>query len=206
MTSTNAIDDLNYLKSLAEEGASAPNIGGRFYIVFGILGSIALLSHWAIASGISGLSNSAIPFVWIAYALVTPIAIFLLCGTIASKPGQESVGNRFTRSFWIVAGPSMFAIWIALSYAAIVRNIPAIVFDMLPILAFFLYGVVYMVEARLEKTSWKRFAGLGGIASAAIMAAFIGTAEAYLGAAIATLLIGVIPGAIMMRNEPKSIV
>ncbi|MFC7291490.1 hypothetical protein [Hirschia litorea] len=206
MSTSNAIDDLGYLRSLAEEGATAPNVNGRYYITFGCLGAIALTAHWSIASGVIGLPLSTLAFVWLGFALLSPIAIFLLSRSSHSKPGQGSASNRVTRLFWTTASPAMFSIWIALSVAAYFRNVSPIVFDMLPIIAFFSYGVVYMIEAGMEKASWKRFAGLGGIAGAVTMAALIGTAEAYLGGAIATLLIGVIPGSIMMKREPKNVV
>ncbi len=206
MTTTSAFEDLSYLRALAEEGAAAPSVNGRYYITFGFLGAIALAATWAIASGLTSLDVSATAFVWLSYVAVTPLALFLLSRSAGTKPGFKSAGNRVTRLFWLTVSPAIFSIWGALSIATLFRDVPIIIFNMLPIIAFFAYGVIYMVEASLENVSWKRFAGLAGLASAFVMALFIGIPEAYLGAAIATLLIGVIPGAIMMRREPKEVV
>ena len=50
-----AREDLAYLRSVTEQARSAPLLGGRFLVMWGILLSGAYACHWAIMSGVVGL-------------------------------------------------------------------------------------------------------------------------------------------------------
>ena len=56
---TRLTDDLAYVREIAESGASAPLLGGRFLAWWGLLATGAYLGHYAIIKGAAGLTPVA---------------------------------------------------------------------------------------------------------------------------------------------------
>jgi len=48
MSREDLLNDLEYVKTLAEEGATTPLLGGRFGLMWGVLMTITFFLHWAI--------------------------------------------------------------------------------------------------------------------------------------------------------------
>ena len=51
MTSQQAIEDINYATGIAKSAKESPLVGGPFGLMWGVLLSTTLCSHWAIVTG-----------------------------------------------------------------------------------------------------------------------------------------------------------
>lgn len=206
MSHTNTADDIQYLKELAESGATAPNISGRFYIWWSSLAVVYLVLHWAIVSGLIPIQQMFIGLVWGSYAIVGFLGSYLLSRTVSGKPGQGSAGNKASGAYWSAVGPGMFIIAISIALGVFLRGAPTTLFNVIPAFALFAYGGIFMVESRLDAVKWKAAASFGCIASAGVMLFLVEDPIGYLATAAAMTCLGIIPGVIMMQNEPAQTV
>ena len=196
-------EDLSYLKSLAESGAHAPNIGGRFYVWWSVVTIIALMLHAAIGYGLF-LDAQALSVVWIAALSIGTLGSFIIGKGLTDKPGVGSAGNLASSAYWSAAGPAILVVFASIFIAVLTSRADNTLFNMIPAFAFFAYGAAYAVEGKLEGVKWKKIASLGGFVSMAAIIILFGDPISYLVAAAAHLGVGLIPGIIMMRNEPSA--
>ena len=206
MSHTSTTEDIQYLKDLAESGASAPNIGGRFYIWWSSLAVVYLVFHWAIVSGLIPIQPMFIGLVWGSYAIVGFLGSYLLSRTVSDKPVQGSAGNKASGAYWSAVGPGMFIVAVSIALAVFMRDAPTTLFNIIPAFGLFAYGGIFMVESKLDGVKWKAAASFGCIASAGVMLILVEDPVGYLATAAAMTVLGIIPGVIMMRNEPAQTV
>src|SRR4051794_9143935 len=92
-----APDDIAYVRQLAESGARAPLIGGRFMAWWGFLLTLAYLLHYLALSGRIGDGGSIFAFIWIAFGMFGAAGQMLLVRSMPAKAGAGSAGNRASR-------------------------------------------------------------------------------------------------------------
>ncbi len=98
-------EELRVLKNLAEEGRSAPLLGGGRMILFGAATVLASLYNWAVITGLIALSPYSIALVWFGAMGLAAFAGQWMSRSEADLPGAHSTGNRVERAVWQVAGP-----------------------------------------------------------------------------------------------------
>lgn len=199
-------DDIDYIRSLAEEGATAPNIGGRFYVWWSALIIVALLLHWATLIGWTPWSPAQVGFVWLGYLTIGLAGTFALSSGLSAKPGFHANNNRASAAFWSLAGLGMGGVIAAILVAVMLRDAPVLLFDLLPALGLLLYAAGLGVEAKLERAPWKLRTAYAGVIASTATFALVGAPEAYLVAAAGYCVVGLIPGVSMMRGEPNKVV
>ena len=195
--------DLEYLRSIAESGRQAPLLGGRFFVWWGVLAAITLLVHWSILSGYLPIPAEAVGAIWMAYGLIGMAGAQVLALGLRGKPGSGAVGNRAERAVWgaMTATIFLYAIGAAISFA-LGRGNP-VLFETIPLVAFCGYGISFSVTAAMGGPGWMKPMAWTAWLAAAGGFYFIGTPELYLYAAGVVMLLALIPGLIILRNEPK---
>lgn len=208
MSASNLTDDLDYLRTLAEAGETAPLLGGRFLSWWGGVMSLAYFAHYGIGSGLFGLSLNALGIMWMTTMVVAGIGYALLCVAMpANKPGAGSVGNRLEQQIWKAVGFVLFVVFAALILKAIKTGSAANVgFDWSLPLVFALYSVALSVSGYMAQNRILQIAGYGAMVSSGVAIFMIGTAELYLAASLAVLLTVFLPGLLMLRAEPSETV
>lgn len=206
MTQSSIHHDIAFARDMAEAGATSPSLGGRYYVLWGMLTAIAALVHWATLSGYMPFSIAQIGWVWLSITLTGWVGTFLLARGMANKPGQSSPGNKAGNGFWIAAGIGFFAIWAGIIAAVVFRNQPPLLFDIILPMAFVLYAVAGSVSASLTRPRTGRFEAGLSLAFAAMTMAFVGSPTLYLVSAVGILLVLVVPGILRLRREPSSVV
>jgi hypothetical protein len=194
--------DLDYLRDVAESGARAPLVGGRFLLIWSGLGILACLAHWSILTGVLPLERPMLGAVWMGYGVLGMAATFLASRGMAGKPGLGSIGNRVNRVAWQYVGTG-----IGLYFAGVIISVTALdasplLFDSILTIAFFGYAIAFAVTAALSSEKWLYGPAWMSIAGAALSPAFYGRPELYLLAAAIILFAAVLPGFRMMRKEP----
>ena len=199
-------DDLAYVRSLADAGARAPLLGGRFLAFWGGITGIAYAFHYATDAGLFGWSDEAFAWIWGTYLVIGLIGQSTLGFFIRNKPGGSSVGNRAEATVWMAGGFALFAYFGTLIVKSLVLGeaqpgLPG----SLPIV-FAIYGTGLITSGVMGQVSVLRYAGFGALAMVALSLWFAGSAEIWAVASVGALTTVFLPGILMLRKEPKSIV
>ena len=199
-------DDIEFVRQLAEEGASTPNIGGRFGVLWGVVISAALLLHWTAFHDWSPIQPQHLMYTWLGSVLVGFVGQFIIGAGLAHKPGASSAGNRAGGAIWMILGPGFGFLFAGIAIAVFVRGQSPMLFNMIMPAAFLAYGGAAGVAAALfrQKSQW--IAAILCLFASFGTAALANTSEAYLVAALGVFVTQVIPGILDMRAEPKAVV
>lgn len=206
MTNADIIDDLDYVKTLAEEGRNAPLLGGRVGLWWGILLCVALFVHWMIATGRLDVPPQSFAFLWIGFAVVGMIGSTILSRTLSGKPGVTSATNRVAYAIW--TGNTVFLFVYGFSAglsAGFGYNDFSIMNTMMPV-AFGLYGLTAYVTSKISGERWLMIPGLIALAFVPLSLFMLTSPNLFLVAIAGIVMTIIIPDIIHLRREPKSIV
>tara|TARA_R110002096_G_scaffold26568_4_gene81936 strand:- start:2718 stop:3353 length:636 start_codon:yes stop_codon:yes gene_type:complete len=195
--------DLEYLRSIAESGRQAPLLGGRYFVWWGLLAAVALLVHWSILTGALSAPPSMVGAVWFGYGIIGMIGSRVLSLGLRGKPGIGAVGNLAERAVWNGVTATIFFYAIGTTIAVALDRGNLILFDTIPVIAFCGYGISFHVTAAMGGPGWMKPMAWTSWTAAAGGLYFVGTPELYLYAAGVVLLLALLPGLIILRDEPK---
>ena len=198
-----SLDDLAYVRQVAESGARAPLLGGRFMTWWGLLVAAAYALHHFALAGEIGDGKTIFAFIWIGFGLVGLVGQFVLARTMPAKAGAGSAGNRASRSAWVAAACAILSVVVGAAIAATTGAGPA-TFDWSVPVAFSVYACALVVTGSLAGDRSVKGAGAGAIAFAGIFTAFILSPERYLIAAAGAALTVMLPGLLLLRAEPRA--
>ena len=200
------VADVEYMRNLAEAGQSAPLLGGRFSVLWGVLVSIATLSEWLILSHRVGVGADKIGLIWLATGLIGGAISVVLGRSLRGKPGFGSIGNRASQIVWSAGGGAIVVYVMGVVAAVVTGKGVAGDFDTIMPMAFCIYGVAYLTTAAMSGIGFmKAAAGLSFVA-ALVTGALIHQPVVYLVATVFVFLTAVVPGLVMMRAEPPTVV
>lgn len=200
-------DDLAYVRDVAESGATAPLLGGRFLVWWGLLVTLAYLGHYAIISGIAGLDLSALGILWTAFIILGLSGYLLLVRLFpADKPGASSAGNRASANTWMASGFVLFSFFAGVTLKSFLDGQASIGFSWSIPLVLGVYGISQLVSGLMTNTRWLSLAGYAAIGFVGITCLMVDRAELYLVAATAAALTVLLPGILMLREEPSTTV
>jgi hypothetical protein len=198
-----SLDDLAYVRRVAESGACAPLLGGRFMAWWGLLVAVAwTLQHFALA-GVIGDGTTIFAYIWAGFAVTGLAGQFVLVRTMPAKSGSGSAGNRASRSAWVAAASAIVAVVAGAAVAAQTGAGPA-TFDWSVPVAFSVYACALIVTGALAGDRTVIAAGAAAIAMAGIFTAFILSPDRYLIAAAGVALTVMLPGLLLLRAEPRA--
>ena len=206
----NLADDLAFVRTLAEEGAHAPLVGGRFYVIWGGLMAAASLAVYLNAIGVTEFGAAGYMAPWFAALAIGWALSFLISRGVRAKPGAATLGNKTAASVWMAVGVFMTMFFCALLFAHdnyVDAGVPAyFLFSLLYPMGFGLYGVAFMATAVAARVSWLRYFALASWVFSACSLFFLATAHQFLIGALGLVICTLAPGVILMRREPSEIV
>ena len=206
MSRDELLSDLNYVKTMAEEGAQTPLLGGRIGLMWGILMSLTFIGHWAFVSGHTGLPNQYLGFLWLGFAIIGSLLTFILDKTLTDKPGLSSVGNRVDSTVWMFFGALMFSCFIGFALIIALGKASYPLFDFMVAIGFTAQGMAYGIVSKMSGYKWLMLSSIAGFISGIVSFALFGSTTLYLFAALGAIATIVIPEIIMLRGEPKNVV
>lgn len=197
-----AREDVRYARQLAESGAHAPLLGGRFMAWWGLLLTAAYVAHHLALAGTIGDGRTIYPLIWGSFGLLGLGGQLFLARSMPAKAGSGSAGNRASRIAWCTAGMAIAAMVGGVTAAA-TRGAGPAAFDWIVPVAFAVYACALVVTGSLAKSRITMVAGAGAIAMVALFTAFILSPERYLLAAAGVGLTVLLPGLLLLRAEPR---
>jgi len=200
--SEDTINDLEYLRTLAEEGQKAPLLGGRFAVMWGVLVASALMTQWLVLTGQAPFGPSALVFVWTGVGVLGWIGSVILGRSLRGKPGTGSVGNRAESAVWSAGGFAIFIYVLAVIAAVYIGKANYGIFNTIMMVAFSIYGICYFTTGGLSGNRNMYLVGALCFVAAIINGALINQPVVYLVDAGFVVLVTVLPGALQMRAEP----
>ena len=201
--SASPADDIAYVRRLAEDGARAPLIGGRFMAWWGLALTSAYLAHHFALRGVIGDGRSIFGFIWITFSIVGVAGQLLLARSIAGKAGQGSAGNRASKSVWLAAALAIASMVAGSALAASTGAGPS-TFDWVVPVAFAVYACALITTGSLSANRVCQLAGGGAVIMVGLFTALILQPDRYLLAAAGIALTVFLPGILLLRAEPRS--
>ncbi|HEY0113967.1 MAG TPA: hypothetical protein VGB59_12585 [Allosphingosinicella sp.] len=201
-TARSTHEDLRYVRQLAESGAHAPLLGGRFMAWWGLLLTAAYLAHHLALSGALGEGETVFGLIWGSFSILGIAGQLLLARSMPAKAGAGSAGNRASRIAWCTAGFAIASMVTGSAGAAMSGAGPA-TFDWIVPVAFAVYACALVVTGSLAKSRVTMAAGAGAIIMVGLFTALILSPERYLVAAAGVFLTVLVPGLLLLRSEPR---
>ena len=202
---TSPQDDIAYIRALAEEGRKTPVLGGGILITAGTVFGIASLIHYGIDSGMIAAEPVVYNYVWLGALVLFFIGLIGLKSRIRGKPGARSAVNRAVGAGWMGVGLGIFVMALSMAILSykLRSEVPVFVF---PSLIFALYGAGWAVSATMSGQKWQWWMAVGGWIGAPAIALLFGTPLLWLGYAAGLVLLTLIPGLILVRQEPAEVI
>lgn len=195
-------DDIRYVRELAESGAHAPLLGGRFMAWWGLLLSSAYVAQHLALSGALGNDGSIFAIIWGSFALLGVGGQILLVRSMPSKAGSGSAGNLASPTVWAAGGAAISSMFVGVLIAAATGAGPG-VFDWIVPVAFAVYACALIVTGSLGRNRIVTAAGAGAVVMVGLFAAMIFSSDRYLVAAAGVFLTVLVPGLLLFRAEPR---
>lgn len=205
MTKDNMLKDLDYIKAIAEEGASTPLVGGPIGLMWGVLLALVFFGQWGVLSGTISLPQSAIPLFWLSFAILGGLGSFIIGRKIDQKPGVNSTANRVEQYVWIMFAAMMGSLFIGVMLNQLLAGGSVKLFDFMVVVGFAGQGLAYGVVAKISGIKWMHLAALAGFIASTVCFVALGKTHLYLIAALATIVTIIVPSLITMKREPKNV-
>ena len=198
-------DDIAYMKALAQEGRQAPLLGGSVLITAGLVFGLASIVHYAIDSGLIAVNPVAYLVLWGAAMLVFFAVLIIQTRRLGGRPGARSAANRAAGAGWMGVGLGIFVMSLSMAVIGwkVKSDIPAMIF---PSLIFALYGSGWAVSATMSDQKWQWTLAISCWIAAPLIALLTGSPLMWLGYAAGLFLFALLPGVLLVRQEPSEVI
>jgi len=196
-------DDLAFLRALAEDGRRTPLLGGSLLAAAGGCYGLASFVQWLILARIIAIPPVSVFGVWILAVAIHLSIQARLVRRLAAKPGVDSTANRASRDVWSAVGVGCFALFAALAVASWKAR-TGVLIGFAPSIVLVLYGAAWWVAASVSGLAWIRAVAAGAFATAIVLGLLIGSTWVWLAYAAALVLLALVPGLALMRQEPRA--
>ena len=196
-----------YIRDLAEAGEKAPLLGGRYLVWWGSLTTLAYLAQYAILERLFGLPPQSLAFLWGGYVILGLGGSFSMHRTFGpEKPGAASTGNRVSALVWKSAGLFLGAYFTGAFFkvALISDNVDPFIWSVPLVVG--VYGLAQYAGGVIASSRVLTLAGQAALIATVPAVMLVGSTLSWLlGAAVAAFCI-LLPGILLMRNEPSATV
>ena len=196
---SNLQSDIDYIKSLAEQGVQGPLKNGRTLFWAGLLYGLAAIAQYAMIMGWLPKSGAVSAIIWFGASI--------LFGILAAVFGFDrmrikgSIGNRATASAWSAVGMAIVALLVSIAVVAnIYHNFEPLSYLIAPVILLF-YGMGWWVSALMSGQGWLKLVSLGSFVAAPAISLLAGQPIQMLAYAGCLFLFAMVPGLVLMRAE-----
>jgi K+-sensing histidine kinase KdpD len=188
--------DIDYMKSLAEDGGRGPMKNGAVLFWAGLLYGGASLAEYGVAINILPQTTLFQMTIWFGASLL--FAIIATFSGLRNRRARNASAKAYD-SAWSAVGIGIgFLILSTFLVARQVQDVQAVTFMIAPVILV-MYGMGWWVSAMMSGQGWLKAISFGCFIGAPIMALLAGRPEQLLAYAVALVLFAAIPGLILMR-------
>jgi hypothetical protein len=148
MTKPSLAADVDYLRDLAESGATGAPSGGKYFLVWSVVIALGLALTYASVTQSLPIANDQLNYVWAAVLSAGWAASFLMGRSDGAKPESARFANRLTSAMWLAAGIGLTSIWAGLAISGVASQAL-----MMPIAAA-VSGVATVASAIIFRIRW----------------------------------------------------
>ncbi len=195
------VDDLAFLRALAEGGGEQQRATGMALWVGGLLYGAQCFIFGAQTYGWVNLSELAQSVVSVGITVVFLIAIIWI--TVRSRaPLTGGIVARALNAVFASAGTATLSMLVAFATIAL-REESITIWLLYPCTVFALQGAAWTAAWMLRRRAWMGVVGLGWLVSAAVLAISIGSPHYPMIAGFALVFLMAVPGRVMMRSAAR---
>lgn len=206
MTKSDILSDLDYVKTLAEEGRNAPLLGGRFGLWWGGLSCVALFIHWLFAVGQIAAPVYFPGLLWFGFGVIGLTGSAVLEKTLAGKPGASATNNRLATALWTGNTILLFLFGLSAGVAAAFGMIDYKIMNIMLPLVFGLYGLTAYVMSKVTHISGQMLTGLIALGFVPLTLWLLESPHLFLVAIPGVIATVIIPESFNLMREPKDVV
>jgi hypothetical protein len=198
--------DIAWMRRLAEEGSQTPMQGASILFAAGLIYGAASLVHWAILTGVLGLSEPFLGVTWLVATGLFLVTLTISIQALKRSPGVMTAANRASGTAWAAVGWGIFALSMAMAVLGVRMGGEAVLvtFALMPSMIMVFYGMGWAVTAAMLRSRNLWLLAIGAFAAAPLLATLPGQPEQYLAYAAAMFLLMALPGWLLMRAAKRA--
>jgi hypothetical protein len=199
-------DDIAFMRALAQEGSAVPLLFGGVMVAAGLIFGVASVLQWMMTSGVLVVPSDWFLLAnWVVAGVAFAVALNILLRRAKSRPGFNGSVNKATGAAWSGVGFAIFSSWAGMTAIGLTTG-DWKVMNMFPVLILALYGAAWFVAAVMSGKGWIKLIALGSFVGAAGMGALAASPHLMLGYAACLVVLAVIPGLVLIHQEPTDVV
>ena len=203
-------DDLAYVRTLAEEGAHAPLVSGRYFLIWGTVMAAASGFVYLGVLGLVPFSGVGYMMPWVIAGILGWVLTFTIGSRSWAKPGAATLGNKTASAVWFAVGVMMTLFFVAINFTHaryVSDGVPAyFMFTLLFPISFGMYGIAFYATAVAARTPWLKGFVILALAIAMLSFFLLTSPHQFLVGAIGIVVCAVVPGLILIAREPAELV
>ncbi len=206
MTRDDLQADIAFMRDLAESGARAPQLGGRFLVWWGLLAAATMTTHYLVYVRVLEWPEWSLAALWFSFGVIGSIGNVFLGNSLRSKPGAGAVPNRVETAAWIGVNAGLMSYVAGVVLGVTTGKLEPVFFNTILPVALVGYGAVWTILAQIAGQKLFYLPGVAALIGAAACVVTVTTAEVYLIAAATALASSFLPGVIFLMREPGDVV
>lgn len=200
MTKTESLmADLEQASRIAQEGENTPLVGGPIGLMWGVLIVLAFSIQYLILERILAFPGYSLAILWVSFAVIGGLGVFILGRQADQKPGAQSVGNRVETYIWIMFSGMMGSLAVGIILNQLLSDGTYQLWDIMIIIGFAGQGLGYGVIAKISKLYWLHLASFAAFIFSAVCFVAYGQTHIYLVGAIGTIFTIILPSLKTMK-------
>ena len=196
-------EDIAFLRTLAEQGASGPLAGGSILLATGLIYAAASVAVWYVTTHMPSEAGRWMWPIWgsamTSQAVTMTIIILRLKGRGRGLVAANNRSNRAFAMIWNGVGCAIMACLASFLLTAWQAHLPQ-VFAGFPAVILVLYGVGWTMTAASSRERWTWGVAVLSFVLTIVLGAFAGSANLPLLFALALLLLIAAPGALLIKR------
>ncbi|WP_017932587.1 hypothetical protein [Robiginitomaculum antarcticum] len=200
MTHENALNDLDYLRSVAQSGENTPLLGGPIGLMWGILLTAVFTYQWAVLAQLFPADPTTLLFAWFGFAVVGGLGTLVLGRKISQKAGSSSTANKVESYVWTMYSAMMSSLFVGIILKMLLSGGTYALYDFMVVAGFAGQAMCYAIVAKVTGRTWLKWTAITGFIASAVAFVALGEPHLYLVAAIATTFTVIIPSLYSMSE------
>lgn len=205
MTKNNVIEDIAYVKSIAEKGARTPLLGSSISLMWGLMVVPTLILHGLTLIGKFPLSPQNIGLLWAGYGALGTMGSIYLGRKIDKQPGAKSQINQVGEVLGISMGILMAAYAITTVFMVVTKGLPEFLYNMIIVFAFAFITINLSVLSRLTGQTYMKIIAVLSGAITVISYILVQSPNIYFFAAFGVIITQIIPSLLGLKKERTNV-